>query len=62
MAATVDTRGLATEYYVDFGPTPAYGGRTAGVAIPGAAAPTGIGATLTAVPYTPLKLPTTYSP
>ena len=45
--ATIDTRGLAAEYYVDFGPTTAYGGRTAGVAIPGAASPTGVTARLT---------------
>ena len=30
----VDTRGLPAEYYVDFGPTTSYGGRTAGVPSP----------------------------
>ena len=46
-AARFDTRGLPAEYYVDFGPTAAYGGRTAGVAIAGASGATALGATLT---------------
>jgi len=42
----VDTRGLPAEFYVDFGPTTSYGGRTAGVPIAGASGPSGVTATL----------------
>ena len=46
MGGAVDTRGLPAQFYVNFGPTTSYGGRTAGVPIAGASGPSGLTATL----------------